>query len=494
MATVSDLGAKVKAKYPGQYDDLSDEDVGRKVRARFPGQYDDFEDAPAPPKVGMGDVQASPSSWVGSSNVPVGLLTGDEATDNQIGQNLAAHGARKAITKGDVGRTAAGIASVAAPFLIPEALAGAAVGGGFGGLATTDAETVPGMVWDAAKNAFVAASGAKVLQLAGPYVSKVAEPVRKWLAEKSLESGRKALSGIGTSLSARKEIPAAAVEQAYASGAIQPFSTVKGIAGRLEATADEVGGRYAAILADLERQGVKGPNAQLLARKLADQATQAEANSLGSSTPGFLRDRADELVTKVTPDANRDLGLMQAEKMKRQLQSEARREYDKLQGQYTTSGQNKVDLAATMRGAIEDSVQEQASLAPESAAQFEPVKQELSSTLQALTPAWEGAARAARRKGIGLTDTIVGASTGNPLTGIPAALLHGFMDRRLASTAGYATRQAAQGLGALAESDLSPVVAQSGAIVSPELRAWLEQLRLRGGGPGLVPVGADEQQ
>lgn len=42
MATIEDLGRKVKAKYAGHYDDLSDAEVGRKVKAKFPGQYDDF--------------------------------------------------------------------------------------------------------------------------------------------------------------------------------------------------------------------------------------------------------------------------------------------------------------------------------------------------------------------------------------------------------------------------------------------------------------------
>ncbi len=35
---IIELGKRVKAKYPGQYDDLSDIEVGRKVKARFPGQ------------------------------------------------------------------------------------------------------------------------------------------------------------------------------------------------------------------------------------------------------------------------------------------------------------------------------------------------------------------------------------------------------------------------------------------------------------------------
>lgn len=46
MATIVDLGQKVKAKYPGQYDDLPDDQVGMKVKAKYPGQYDDFTDVP----------------------------------------------------------------------------------------------------------------------------------------------------------------------------------------------------------------------------------------------------------------------------------------------------------------------------------------------------------------------------------------------------------------------------------------------------------------
>ena len=54
MATILELGQKVKAKYPGSYDDLSDEDVGRKVKTKFAPAYDDFTDifaaaAPATP-------------------------------------------------------------------------------------------------------------------------------------------------------------------------------------------------------------------------------------------------------------------------------------------------------------------------------------------------------------------------------------------------------------------------------------------------------------
>jgi hypothetical protein len=50
MPTISDLGQRVKAKYPGSYDDLPDEELGRRIQAKYPGAYDDFTAAPAAPK------------------------------------------------------------------------------------------------------------------------------------------------------------------------------------------------------------------------------------------------------------------------------------------------------------------------------------------------------------------------------------------------------------------------------------------------------------
>jgi hypothetical protein len=46
MPNIIDLGRKFKQKYPGAYDDLSDQEVGQKVKQKFPGSYDDFVDLP----------------------------------------------------------------------------------------------------------------------------------------------------------------------------------------------------------------------------------------------------------------------------------------------------------------------------------------------------------------------------------------------------------------------------------------------------------------
>lgn len=46
MATIQELGQRVKAKYPGAYDDIEDIELGRKIKAKYPGAYDDFSDEP----------------------------------------------------------------------------------------------------------------------------------------------------------------------------------------------------------------------------------------------------------------------------------------------------------------------------------------------------------------------------------------------------------------------------------------------------------------
>lgn len=74
--TIEDLGKKVKAKYPGQYDDLADGELGRRVKAKFPGAYDDFADA-AP----AASTPSSPEPWYSRF-----LSSAKESTINSITQ------------------------------------------------------------------------------------------------------------------------------------------------------------------------------------------------------------------------------------------------------------------------------------------------------------------------------------------------------------------------------------------------------------------------
>lgn len=58
--TVLELGQRVKAKYPGQYDDIPDVDLGRKVKAKHP-EYSDFVDVPGAPPPLPGELATGPS-------------------------------------------------------------------------------------------------------------------------------------------------------------------------------------------------------------------------------------------------------------------------------------------------------------------------------------------------------------------------------------------------------------------------------------------------
>lgn len=383
----------------------------------------------------------------------------------------------------------------AGAFLVPGSGAPALLAsGGMFGAGVSDATDAGGLAKDAATGAVTGLVGGKALQAAGKYI---VAPAAKALKEKSVELGRKALSGIGTPLSARKEIPAAAVEAAYREGAILPFSTVTGIAKRLGIKADEVGQAYAGILSDLEAKGVAGPDATKLALDLLDRASAKRAQSLQSKVPGMFEGAAEELVTKATlPNGRIPLGT--AEAIKRDLQAEARREYDKITRQLTSTGEAKKELASVMRQGIEDAVAEQAAVAPQEAAAFLPVKERLANILRAEQSAAEGAARASRRKAVSLTDTLVGsaagAATANPAVGLGGAFLHGLADRRLASTGGFATRYLAKAMDAMSRQPATaPFGALAGRPVDPRLQAFLDAMRARGGAPGLVPVGADEE-
>jgi hypothetical protein len=374
------------------------------------------------------------------------------------------------------------------------ALSAAPVGAVFG-LGASESKDVGGQMLDAFTGAGTAAGLGAALPVVGEGVRKVAAPIARRLSQTAIEQGQKALSGVSSALSARKQIPASVVQQALDTGAIKPLGTVAGTAERLATQADELGGAYADILAGLEAKGVHGPEAEALAAELSKRAVRASDTSLNSPRPGMLQSTADELLTKPIPISGKGrLGLMQSEEMKRGLQAEAAREYDKITRQYTTAGETKKEIAAAMRGAIEDAVQQQAALAPEEAAAFEPVKAKLANALAALRVAEEGAARAARRKPISLTSTIagsaIGAGSGNPLLGLLGALGHGAVDSRLASTLARAANTGSKGANALARMSVPPSAARAAAVgLDPELAALISVLR---GRPGFAPAAAEE--
>lgn len=370
-----------------------------------------------------------------------------------------------------------------------QAMSAGAKYGALSGVGAAKGDSLGETAGTVALNTTGGAALAPVAQFAGEGLGALWSRIGPWLREKmsgaAIDQGRKALTGIQNPLAARKPVSEAAVQQALDSGAIKPLGTTTGAAKRLSAAADDLGERYGMILEELEAQGVTGPNASRIAGRLMSEAADAEANSLGSARPDMLRDAANELVglergmhgtVRVRPKPltgempGGDLGLMQAERIKRGLQNEAKREYDKISRQYTTAGETKKELAALVRAAIEESVAEQAGKAPQAAAAFEPVKSELARTMEALRVAEEGAARAARRKPLGLTSQLIGAeamgATGNPLLGAAAAAGHAVTDKRLPSTLAWAANRGARTVGAVptqAAPELSGVLGETSA-------------------------------
>lgn len=100
MATLNELGQKVKAKYPGQYDDISDDELGRKIQAKYPGQYDDFtgtaapSDAPYKPTafdrfMSRGNIEGGLKQVDDFGNSVRDLFTGDDKIGNRVGNVIS---------------------------------------------------------------------------------------------------------------------------------------------------------------------------------------------------------------------------------------------------------------------------------------------------------------------------------------------------------------------------------------------------------------------
>jgi len=439
-------------------------------------------------RVGMGDVQASPSSFPDTSNVPVGALTGDPATDRRIAEAAAASGGRHSATPRDTAGlallTAGGLAS-----LIPGV--GPAIGGG----ALTSAGMKLGDPGASASDVAASAAGGgavgggiyKGLPLVADLLGAAAQKVAPRLHQGALEWGRKALTGNAGAISVKKPLSEEAVQAAYDTGAIKPFGAIQGTAERLGVTREALGEEYAQIVAALEAKGVTGPNAILLAKKMVEEGKQVAAKSLGSPAPGMFRSVAEELSGKVdpTPFAPKRLGLSQAEDMKRTLQQAARGEYVK-EGPTSLAGEAKKDLASMLRQAVEDSVAEQAGKAPVEAAAFVPVKQRLGSIIEASTAADTAAARAARNQKFGLGSKVLAGgtlATGN-VPGAAATLFAADAARtRGPSTMGWAYNKAAGGAESLAEylartrlRDVSAPVGTSTAAATGDFAAGRFQL------------------
>jgi hypothetical protein len=373
--------------------------------------------------------------------------------------------------------------------------AGAPLGAayGFGG---SEAEGAGGKILDAAAGGLLGATAGAALPALGAGAGKVLRPVAEKLSKRAVDLGRNAISGVINSLSRRKPIPEEAVKAAMDAGVIRFGSNVEGIANRAQNWTEGLSDDYTAILKELADRGVHGPEAEKLANSvLADARTAVQNSAMGGSSGGpyaaALKEAGESIGSRALPVSGKGrLGLMQAEEMKKGLQSRAASEYVK-EGATSLAGQGRKETAARVREAIEQAVQDQSGLAPEAAARFEPVKESLHQALNVLGPAREGAARLARRQPIGLHEAMglaSGLATGDPIKAITnAGILHALKTRG-ASAGAVTARNLSRLLGGTADVAEAPV--RAAPAMTPYMSRLSEALERRF---GLAPALADEE-
>jgi len=376
------------------------------------------------------------------------------------------------------------------------ALNAAPMGAAFGAGEST-AATPGGIATDAALGAAGGAALGAATPVVGGLLKKGAAEAAEGLGGRALRYGRNAIAGVTNALARRKPLAPEAVEAAFQAGAIRPGSTVEGIANRLQEAADPLADRYGQILRDLEAKGVTGPNAAKMAGDLLAEAQQASNNSIIGTRAEALADTGRKLLSKPTAGVapGGDLGLMQTELMKRELQNAAAGDFVK-EGRLSLSGAARKEIAGRFKGAIEDAVAQQAQKAPDEAAAFVPVKEQLHNTLQALGAAREGAGRYARRSPFGLHEAMglaTGIATGNPAEAVGSLGLMHALKERGSSTAAWLARQGAQGARRLAGVEAARAPQSAVLALNPEVSALAEAMR-RARVAGPLPAEAEDQQ
>lgn len=243
---------------------------------------------------------------------------------------------------------------------------------------------------------------------AGGALGELALAAPKALRALGIKQGRGVLTGGSEPLTIRKAIPEGVVEEAVNSGIIRPFGTVAGAAGRAGAARAEAGGNVGRVLDELTARGVKPPDATQTAVDLLGKADAMVQT--GNPKVGIYRQVAEELANE--PSAK--TGTLQGwEDIKRTLQANAAKEYDKVNKQMTPRGDALMEVAGHVKQAIEDAVDQQKHLAPDAAAAFIPAKERAGRLIQADDLLDRGAAKAASRKTFGLMPVLeaLGASS-----------------------------------------------------------------------------------
>lgn len=343
--------------------------------------------------------------------------------------------------------------------------------GAAGGLGRSEAETAGGQAFDAALGGGLGAAG----NLAGRYVlgpiaSKVGPRLKKALESFAEDKARRVLLAGADALSTRAPTSTPAVREALES-AIVPFGTTQGTSERLSRKVVEQEKLYGALLDRLEALGVTGPRAQEVATELVKRGNARSAVEMSEALPREFYKQAENITEKVPASVRakggQELGLRQAEALKRSLQRMAK------YGRFEETPLNEVrrEIASVLREANEQAVEQAGRAAPRGsevsliADEFTPMKQRLGRLYEAEAAAERGAAHAARRLGPQnpLPGAIAAAAAGAPGADIALRMTRGVARNRLPSAL-------AAGAHALSKSSAVPAI-QSGQLPSEVIRS-----------------------
>ena len=379
-----------------------------------------------------------------------------------------------------------------------------AASGALSGLLGSEAElTGPDASRDTAYSAAAStgAGGAMgyFLPKVGAAISKGVFPavmprLRAALEDLAYAQGNRALLSGARTMSNRLPTSREAVMEALRSRALQYFGTTGGAYKRLEDLAFERGAAYGPILEGLEKMGIRGPEADAIAKQLMDEAAERlRVSGADEAIPNLFKEHAETVLKRpdaafVMPDAGAvgppmsTLSLTQAEGIKRNLQKAAR--YGRIED--TPLNEAKKDVASIFRQAIEDTVEEAGLNAPKGsevaqlAEEFLPIKQNLALTKEAEEAAKWGAARAANRSMIDLPSTVLAAGQdGGPVKQGLAALLFSQARQRGAQTVSRGAYDLAGAAGQLSRPlNASRAGAFAGRMAARQTAAsdWLQKL------------------
>lgn len=298
--------------------------------------------------------------------------------------------------------------------------------GGAGGLAGLGASAEPPGSPEALREVGRGAALGTAGGLAGAALGKVAPAALRAAgraAEKSAAKwGRRALLGGADQLSTRAKLPDEVALAAIREGGIVPFGTTEGAYGRLVRQSEAVGTTYGEIVDALERAGVQGPDARILARDLVLRSAEIRPRTTIEAIPELYVGTGEQLVEKARLGEQAGLGrrgklgLSQAEDLKRSLQQQAR--YGRIEE--TPLNEARREVASILREANERAIMEAAG-APtatpeivEAAQSFIPVKQRLGRLIEAEEAAERGVQRASTRAmGPGVVETTAAAASGS---------------------------------------------------------------------------------